>query len=169
MEQSEILQLIRSELTALKNASIVNKNTNSRSLDNYFKIESRNTEEGEVINEDTLGKIPKYIKNELDKKFNVKEPKGDVIVFYIDEIKKLFNDKEDEALGSVIVLLNNNHNKLIEKLDAIDKKLTSVEAKVNSLDTSAISSISNSIDTMITKIDDLQDTVNQLVDNNQTT
>ena len=66
MEQSEILQLIRSELTALKNASIVNKNTNSRSLDNYFKIESRNTEEGEVINEDTLGKIPKYIKSQRE-------------------------------------------------------------------------------------------------------
>lgn len=160
MKESEIIQLIRSEITALKNASIVNKTTNIRSLDNYFRIESRATEEGEVINDDTLGKIPKYIKNELDKRFSIDNPKGEVLVFYADELNKLFNDKEGEEVGSVIILLKNNHNEIIEKLTAIENKL-------NELDTSKLDSISNSVSNLVDSFIDFGDSINSKLDSIQ--
>lgn len=165
MKENELLALIRSEITALKNTVNSNKTANTGSLSRYLNVESRTSEEGEeIVDESTLGKIPKFIKDELDKKFNTEEPKGTVIVFYTDELKKLFNNDESiGSYGSVIVLMNDNHKILNDKLDTIINKLNSID------DSSQLSTISNKLDSIETSISDLQDSVNQLIDNSEST
>lgn len=130
MKDSEILALIRSEITSLRNASTIAKTANSRSLDNYFKVESRSTEEGEVVDETTLGKIPKFIKYELDKYFE--------------------NDTDNEKYGTFVILLNDNHKEIIDKLEVLENKLDTLDNIVQTL-----SSLTDKVDSIQSDVTEL--------------